>query len=198
MIGTVFTAIEPLVENAFLSVPMGGYIRGSEASPSFRDRIRAGLAQEGVLPGTPEYELFFTAAQTVADSSDPINWIGEGVRLRNVLLHEVIGDTVNPNFVLTAPLSGTEPMISAGGLPAYSSALSNPAGVDGAGRFLPPAQHSSLLDPAPSPATTAEMQKQMVTFIASGGTLIPVEDALTMVPIPPSESEADDGQEESP
>ncbi|NND58193.1 MAG: hypothetical protein HKN57_13190, partial [Xanthomonadales bacterium] len=198
MLGTVFTAIEPLVKNAFLSVPMGGYIRGAEASPSFRDTIRAGLAQVGVFPGTADYELFFTAAQTVADSSDMINWITEGVRLKNVLLHEVIGDTVNPNFVLTAPLSGTEPMIIASGLPGYSSTLANPAGVDGAGRFLPPAGHSSLLDPTPSPAATAEMQKQMVSFIASGGTVIPVEDASTMVPIPQPGSEADEGQEESP
>jgi hypothetical protein len=198
MLGTVFSAIEPLVKNAFLSVPMGGYVRGGEASPSFGPIIRAGLAQAGVFPGTADYELFFTAAQTVADSSDMINWIGEGVRLRNVLLHEVIGDVVNPNFVPTAPLSGTEPMIAAGGLPGYSSTVTNAAGVDGAGRFLPPATHGSLLDPTSSPAATAEMQKQMVTFIASGGTVIPVEDASTMVPIPPPGTEADSAKEESP
>jgi hypothetical protein len=198
MLGTVFTAIEPLVKTSFLSVPMGGYIRGGEASPTFGPIIRAGLAQAGLFPGTAEYELFFTAAQTVADSSDMVNWIGEGVRLKNVLLHEVIGDTVVPNFVETAPLSGTEPLIRAGGLPGYSSTVTNPAGVDAAGRFLPPAGHSSLLNPAPSPAATAEMQKQMVTFIASGGTVVPVEDASTMVPIPPPDSEADEGLEESP
>ena len=113
---------------------------------------------------------------------DPINWSAEAARLKNIVLHEVIGDTVFPNFVLTAPLSGTEPMIAAMGLTLYSSTLVNSAGVDGAGRFLQPASHASLLSPATSPAATVEMQKQMATFIASGGTAVVVDDASTRAP----------------
>jgi hypothetical protein len=92
--------------------------------------------------------------------------ISEVADFKNVLLHEVWGDTVLPNFVQTAPLSGTEPMIRAGRLAAYSSTRMDPEGIDGTGRFVPPATHSSLLSPAASPAATMEMQKQMASFVA--------------------------------
>jgi hypothetical protein len=189
--GTPFVALEPMVNNAFLSVPMGGVARGLEYSDSFGPQIRAGLAGLGLEPGTAEYEFYFTAFQTVADAADPINWAAEAVRRNNIVLHEVIGDTVVPNFVPTAPLSGTEPMIATMGLTSYSTSLANPAGIDGAGRFVPPAEHGSLLLPTPSPATTAEMQKQMASFLISKGTAVVVENPTVMVPIPPAESEAD-------
>jgi dienelactone hydrolase len=196
--GVAFTAIEPLVTSSFLSVPGGGIARMVEASPTFGPPIQAGLAALGIEKGTANYELFFTVTQTVVDSMDPINWIGEAARLKNVALHEVIGDTVIPNQVLTAPLSGTEPLIRTGGLTVYASTLVNPSGVDAAGRFVPPAVHSSLVDLTASPAATVEMQKQMVSFIASGGAAVQVEDASTMAPVPSPGSEADSGQEESP
>ncbi|MBT8058448.1 MAG: hypothetical protein KJO33_02565 [Gammaproteobacteria bacterium] len=189
IIGTAFTALEPMVSNALLSAGMGGMARGFEASEFFGPTIRAGLEQLGVLPGTATYELFFTAMQSVLDSADPINWAAEAARLRNVVVHEVIGDMVLPNFVPAAPLSGTEPMIATMGLPPYSSTRQNPAGIDAAGRFVPPASHGSLLSPATSPAATLEMQKQMASFFASDGTAIVVEDAATMVPAPPPAEE---------
>jgi len=189
IMGTPFTAVEPMVTTSFLSVPAGGLARALEASPTFGPSIRAGLAALGVLPGTADFELFFTAFQTVVDSMDPINWSEEAARLNNIVLHEVIGDTVLPNFVPTAPLSGTEPMIATMGLPAYSSTLANPAGVDGAGRFVPPASHGSLLSPASSPAATVEMHKQMASFIASLGTAVVVENASTMLPVAPAAPE---------
>ena len=189
IMGTPFAAVEPLVPNAFLSVPAGGLARALEASPTFGPRIRAGLAAAGLQPGTTDYELYFTVFQTVIDSMDPINWIGEVADFKNVLLHEVIGDTVLPNFVATAPLSGTEPMIRSAGLTAYSSTLMDPAGIDAAGRFVPPASHSSLLNPSASPAATVEMQKQMASFIVSLGKAVVVENAATMVPVAQEASE---------
>jgi len=191
IIGAPFTAVEPMVNNAVLSVPMGGIARGFEASDEIGPRFRAGLAAAGIEPGTADYELFFTVFQTVLDSADAINWSVEAAGFNNILLHEVIGDTVFPNFVLTAPLSGTEPMIKAMGLESYSSTQSNPGGLDAAGRFLPPASHPSLISPATSPAATVEMQKQMASFIATRGTTVVVEDASTMVPVaaPASEDE---------
>jgi hypothetical protein len=191
IIGTPFTAVEPMVTNAFLSVPMGGIARGLEASDELGPRIRAGLAAVGLEPGTADYEGFFTVFQTVLDSADAINWSVEAAGFNNILLHEVIGDTVFPNFVLTAPLSGTEPMIKAMGLESYSSTQSNPGGLDAAGRFLPPASHPSLISPATSPAATVEMQKQMASFIATRGTTVVVEDASTMVPVAAPAAEAE-------
>jgi hypothetical protein len=187
--GVPFVANEPMISSALLSVGIGGVARGLEASEFFGPRIRASLAGLGVLPGTATYELFFTAMQTALDSGDPINWAAEAARLRNVVIHEVIGDSTLPNFSLTAPLSGTEPLIATMGLPPYSSTQQNPAGIDAAGRFVPPASHGSLLSPATSPAATLEMQKQMASFFASDGTAIVVEDAATMVPAPPPAEE---------
>ena len=195
IMGTPFTAVEPMVTTSFLSVPAGGLARALEASQTFGPSIRAGLASLGVLPGTAQFESFFTAFQTVVDSMDPINWAEEAARLKNIVVHEVIGDTVLPNFVPTAPLSGTEPLMATMGLTSYSATLANPAGVDGAGRFVPPASHGSLLSPASSPAATVEMHKQMASFIATAGTAVVVEDAATMVPVPEPEPEPEPAQE---
>jgi hypothetical protein len=189
--GTVFTAIEPMVNNMFLSAPMGGIARALEASDTFGPRVRAGLAAKGVLPGTSDYELFFLAFQTVIDSMDPINWSAEASRHNNIVLHEIVNDSVVPNYSLTAPLSGTEPMIETMALSAYSSTQADPDGLRSVGRFLPPATHASLLSPASSLAATVEMQKQMASFIATLGTAVVVEDAATMVPVPQAESVAE-------
>jgi hypothetical protein len=188
ILGTAFIASEPMVNNAFLSVPMGGVARGLEASPTVGPRLRAGLAAAGVEPGTSNYELFFTIFQTVIDSADPVNWSAEAAQFNNIVLHEVQDDSVFPNFVLTAPLSGTEPMITAMGLKAYSSTQTNPSGVDLAGRFVSPASHASLLDPSTSPAATVEMQKQLASFLATRGTTVVVEDATTMQAAPESQA----------
>jgi pimeloyl-ACP methyl ester carboxylesterase len=181
--GTAFAAVEPLVPNVFLSAAAGGLARALEASPTFGPRIRAGLGAAGIQPGTADYDLFFTAFQTVLDSADPVNWITEVADFKNVVLHEVVADTVLPNFVATAPLSGTEPLIRSAGLTAYSSTLMDPSGIDAAGRFVPPATHSSLLSPSASPAATVEMQKQMASFVASLGKAVVVENAATMAPV---------------
>jgi pimeloyl-ACP methyl ester carboxylesterase len=195
ILGTPFVALEPTVTNAFLSAGMGGVARGFEASATFRPRIRAGLAAAGVMPGTSDYEFFFTVLQTVLDSADPVNWATEAAMNNNVVVHEIIGDTVVPNFVSTAPLSGTEPMIATMGLASYNSTQSDPNGVDLAGRFVPPASHGSLLDPSSSPAATVEMQKQLASFLLSKGTAVVVEDAATMVPVS-AEGEAELNQPE--
>jgi len=191
IMGTPFTAVEPMITTAFLSVPMGGLARGLAASPTFGPSINAGLAAAGIMQGTADYESFFTVFQTVTDSGDPINWGAEASLFKNIVLQEVIGDTVVPNYVPTAPLSGTEPLISAMQLQSYSTTQSNPDGLDLAGRFVPPASHGSLLSPGTSPAATAEMQKQMASFLATLGTTVIVEDQSVMVP--EAEEEAETG-----
>jgi len=189
--GTVFTAIEPLVTRSFLSVPGGMIARFSEASATFGPPIRAALASQGVYPGTPEYEFFFLVGQTVIDSADPINWAAEAAANTPILLHEVINDQVIPNFVPTSPLAGTEPLIKVMGLQAYSSTQQSADGLRAAGRFVPPADHSSWLSPeVGSPAAFFEMQKQAATFIGSFGGAIVVSDESTMVPVMQAEPQA--------
>jgi hypothetical protein len=179
-----FIAIEPLVSRAYLSVGGGGVARFLDASVALGPRIHAGLAAAGIVRGTADYELFLTIAQSAMDSADIINWSREIGETKRIMLHEVIGDVVIPNFVATAPLSGTEPMIRVMGLTSYSTSQANPDGLKAVARFVPPATHGSWLSPAlGSPAATFEMQSQMASFIASFGTFINVTDETTMVQV---------------
>jgi pimeloyl-ACP methyl ester carboxylesterase len=181
--GTAFTAIEPMVTRSFLSVPGGGIARFAAASDVIGPQINSLLASVGIEPGTANYETFLIVWQTVLDSFDPINWSAEAAANTPIMLHEVIGDLWIPNYVPTAPLSGTEPMIRTMGLNAYSTSQASSDGLRSAARFVPPADHGQLDSPEPSPAAFFEMQRQMASFIASHGGAIVVTDESTMVPV---------------
>ena len=193
IVGTVFLANDPNVNVAVLSVPGGGIARLLDGSPTFGPRIRAGLAAAGVEAGTPAYDSFMGAAQTLVDSGDPLNFAGNGSLLdlsrvddegtplphKRLLLQEVVGggdalpDQVIPNRVIGAPLSGTEPLIAALGLDAISASTQSLEGIRGATRFLQ-GTHGSLLDPGASPAATIEMQGEMASMLVSGGAAVQV------------------------
>lgn len=183
--GGPFSALEPLVTRSFLSSTGGGLARFIEASEWLRPIVRAflsGLA--GLEPGTADYELFFTVWQTAVDSADPINWADLACNLSPIMVHEVLENDVIPNSVPTAPLSGSGPLIAAMGLTAYDNTVTSPDGLCAVGRFVPPAAHSSLNRPtAGTPREFFEMQRQMVSFIASGGGTIVVNDPGTMLPL---------------
>jgi pimeloyl-ACP methyl ester carboxylesterase len=177
ILGTEFLAVNAQgVDIAALNVPGGGLARMLEGSPAFGPRIRAGLADAGLTPGTPDYDAFFTATQTVIDSADPLNFAFATAGKR-ILLQEVIGSETSPpdqvitNTVPGAPLSGTEPLIAALGLDSISGTVQDAGGIRGAVRFIAGA-HGSLLDPGPAPAVTAEMQGEVASFLASQGTAV--------------------------
>ncbi len=180
MIGTGFLALEPNVTTGTLNVPGGGIARLLDGSPTFGPRIRAGLAAAGLEAGTPEYDSFMVVTQTVIDSADPINFGALTAATNNVLLQEVLGDMVVPNAVSGAPLSGTEPLIRVMGLPSITATTVDPAGVDGGVRFTE-GDHGSLLSPAASVAATVEMQTEMASMTASGGTLVQVANPSVIV-----------------
>jgi hypothetical protein len=181
--------VNPSVQTALLNVPGGGIAKLLDGSPTFGPRIRAGLAGLGLQPGTADYEAFFVAAQTVIDSSDPINWaLPANNTLNNskrLLLQEVVGggavppDQVIPNSVPGAPLSGTEPLIRILGLSSITQSTQSATGIRGAVRFVT-GSHGSLLDPAAtptaSPAATFEMQGEMASLQVSGGTAVQITD----------------------
>jgi hypothetical protein len=175
IVGTVFLALEDTINTAVLSVGGGGIAKMLNGSPTFGPRIRAGLAAAGVLEGTPDFDQFLLVTQTVVDSADPINFAGITGATNNILFQEVIGDLVIPNAVAGAPLSGTEPLLRAMGLPIISSTTVNPDGVDAAVRFIA-GDHGSLLSPAASVPATVEMQTQMASMISSLGTAVVVTD----------------------
>jgi dienelactone hydrolase len=184
IIGTVFMGIQPDVSTALLNVPGGGIARLLEASPTFGPRIRAGLlASGGPAQGTPDYDSFFGAAQTVIDSADPINFAlatnGSLLSSKRLLLQEVVGgdgvlpDQVIPNSVASAPLSGTEPLIRILNLASITQTTQSATGIRGVVRFTK-GDHGSLLSPAASAAATAEMQGEMASLLVSGGAAVQV------------------------
>lgn len=201
MVGTVFLAIDPNVKTAVLNVPGGGIARLLDASPAFGPSIHAGLAAAGIEQGTPLYDTFMAATQTVIDSGDPLNFAGNNTLLltyknddgtvaqygKNLLLHEVVGggdflpDQVIPNRVAGAPLSGTEPLIAALGMyPITDTVLLTNDGLRGAVRFTQ-GEHGSLLSPANFPRVTAEMQGEMASFLVYGGLGVLVHDKSVIV-----------------
>jgi hypothetical protein len=93
----------------------------------------------------------------------------------------VIGDTTVPNMVDGAPLAGSEAVNRTMGLVPYSSTQANPDGLHGVARFNK-GVHSSLFVPT-FPDVTAEMQGQMASFIASGGTFVQVSNSDVLVPV---------------
>ncbi len=200
IVGTVTMAVDPSIKTAVLSVPGGGVARLLDGSPTFGPVIRAGLAAAGVIAGTPAYDSFMLAAQTVVDSGDPINFAGNGTLIapqaqgslpytKNILLHEVVGsgdilpDQVIPNRVAGAPLSGTEPLIAALALPGVDHSLAPSAdGIHAAARFLQ-GEHGSLLDPTDFPYATMEMQGQMASFVVSDGAALVVNNPTVLKPV---------------
>lgn len=173
--GATFIALEDHINTAVLSVGGGGIARLLDGSPTFGPRIRAGLAAAGVDAGTPKYDQFMVVTQTVIDAGDPLNYAALSAANNNILFHEVLGDQVVPNAVVGAPLSGSEPLIAAMGLPSISSTTVNAEGVDGVVRFTE-GDHGSILSPAASLAATVEMQSQMASMIATHGTTVIVTD----------------------
>jgi pimeloyl-ACP methyl ester carboxylesterase len=203
IVGTMFMGVaqtpHTYVQNAVLNVPGGGVVGLLIGSPTFGPVILGGLAQEGVLPGTPDFGLFVTAAQTVVDSGDPINYTGATAN-KNILAQEVVGggapvagdisasicgskcynasgnwlpDQVIPNTSAGFPLSGGNPFIAALGLPSITGPTQSATGIRGVVRFTN-GTHGSLLDPSTSPQTTVEMQTEAASFLASGGAAVQV------------------------
>ena len=188
IVGTVFLANDPTVKVGLLSVPGGGIARLLDASPAFGPRIHAGLAAAGLVQGTPSYDAYFAATQTVIESGDPINFAA-GTAGKRIIVHEVIGsedvlpDQVIPNSVPGAPLSGTEPLIAALGLTPITGSAQSADGIRGATRFLQ-GEHGSLLDPTDFPAATIEMQGEMASFVAFGGFGVLVNNPSILKPVP--------------
>jgi pimeloyl-ACP methyl ester carboxylesterase len=157
-----------------LMAPGGGIAKLLQGSVAYGPQVDGSLALQGVFPGTPEYESFFFASQSVVDGVDPINFASllAGTDITNMTpLHliEVVGggladtlagsetlptlsDLVVPNNVADAPLSGTDPLVAELGLTEVTSAnapLTGTPGVAPAQGFVKylKGKHSSLIVP---------------------------------------------------
>ena len=147
--GSTFLAIEGNVTSATLAMAGGGVAKLLDGSATFGPRIAAGLAAAGLTKGTPEYEFYLVAAQTAADSGDPINYGATAASLHPIHLIEVVGgagslpDQVVPNSVENAPLAGTEPLAKVMGLKSTNRSVVDDKGVRAIVRFT---QGDSWLD----------------------------------------------------
>jgi len=208
IVGTTFLSYDDSVASATLAMPGGGIAQLLANSPAFGPTLLAGISasrEGGISPA--EYQQFLVSAQTVIDSGDPINHAGALAADGGTALHlmEVVGedgvslpDQVIPNAVAGAPLAGTEPLAGLLGLEPVVDGAAGGALV----RFSR-GTHGSIIDPlpatrrdedgeeiAPTPeeqatglAVTTEMQSQMATFAATGGTMLPIADADVIAPL---------------
>jgi pimeloyl-ACP methyl ester carboxylesterase len=193
--GATYLGVVPgaLVGSATLGMPGGGLTRLLLDSPSFAPQINAGLAAQGLTPGTTLYAQFFRDSQTVVDAGDPINYFALAPAQHPIHVIQVIGGdamasggTFPPDQVV--PNSATARLIAVGGLTQV-----HPPGVAGATPLevyvnFTAGSHGSLLDPTcgvpaggtPEPLcamATVEMQTEAVAFALSRGTQLPVSAA---------------------
>ena len=202
MVGGVFLALDaqrtvqdgdpPQVRDAVLAMPGGGVAKLLDGSASFGPRIAAGLAANGVIKGSFDYERFLLAAQTAVDSGDPLNYASDTVAGRGVLMYEVVGGAGSPpdqvipiNVVrplpagtdpltVPSPTAGTDPLAAEMGLTQVSGTTTG-ADLTALVRFLA-GDHSSVLLPTASMDATTVMQQAAAAFFS-----------------PPPETGADDG-----
>lgn len=202
IVGTTFLAIKPndSVRDAALAFGGASVAKILDGSFTFGPTITAGLAANGIIKGTPEYESFLGAAQTVVDSGDPVNHASTAVADRGILFFEIVGgpsspsDLVVPNTVpdgndgtgtVPAPLAGTEPQIKLMGLTQVNTSQGPGANdLTVVTKFIAGA-HSSLLDPTPDADVTTEIQKEAASFLASDGLFLNVTDpSVLQAPTP--------------
>jgi len=177
-----FAAVEPIVSTIYLNATGGGLMRslnGGRFGPEFVQPFLSALA--GIEVGTPEFEQYLLIAQTVIDSGDSINWGVETAAKMPAIHNEVLGDGTVPNVIPGAPLAGSEALNRIMSLVSYSSTQASLDGLRGVSRFLQPAGHESLLR-LTYPAVTIEMQGQLASFIASGGSFVQVNNPDLLLP----------------
>ncbi len=181
------------LKTAVLAMPGQGVLPILTHSEVFTPPLNAGLAAFGIMPGTPEYDTFILASQTIVDDADPANYtMTLGTRSLPLLEFESVGDGIDPNTgdkhihnsIPSNPIAGTDPLIR------YTQALdlnvsaltSTPYGQ----MYFPKTsktvtrvtagEHRSLLDPQYSLEAFVEYHTELISFIDSNGTAILVND----------------------
>lgn len=141
--------------------------------------FEASLSEQDLAELNSTFNAFAFAAQTVIDSSDPVNYAQRLTATETpTLIQVVVGGGVNDdgstaltdqvNPVSTSlPLFGSQAFADIAGIPKVSST------TEGSGivRFIT-GGHPSLLLTEPSVATFTEMQSQMSAFFATGNIVV--------------------------
>ncbi len=126
------------------------------------------------------FTQFAFAAQTMTDSSDPINYFEMLAENSNVHMITVVGDGGAENLpdqvippTTALPTSGQLPLASFMGLENIVATKMQETPFDGLVLFNQ-GVHGGSLNPIPNPASTAEMQRQVAAYLQSKGTVLPI------------------------
>jgi hypothetical protein len=178
--GTTFLAVDSRVQTSMLSVPAGQLVRileGQQVGSLLAPYI-AGLV--GLTPSHPAYADFFRMmihrGLWIMGPGDPINYApfvtGErqlpGATRKSVLIHEGIGDTILPNET-------TESLARVMGVPVLTeekSCAEEGCRVSGMWQFRPADYGRPNEEPHLVSAKLREAQEQLLTYLASDGSLI--------------------------
>ena len=160
---------------------------GTESAPSEEQIVAAvnifldNLTPAQLASANALFSQFSFAAQTMIDSGDPINYVEKLISNTPVHMMTVVGngadklsDQVIPGAT-ALPLAGQEPLARLMQLQSVVSTVQGADPVSGIVRFVSGA-HGSSLSPASDAAVTAEMQRQLATFIGSDARVIAVND----------------------
>jgi len=193
--GAQLASRSPRIVAASLANPGGHIAELLRNSAEFEPIIDGQLAANGLVKGTQAYYDFYSEAQAVVEDGDPANYAAAAVAGHPIHMLEVVGglggatDTCDlPDQVV--PNSATDLLVSEMGLTQISSTS---AGSKFIVRFLA-GDHGSVLSPSvPANCTatttnqqiygavTQEMQTEIATFLASGGTGIQVNNSASII-----------------
>lgn len=167
------------LETVTLGMPGGGIAELLNHSQRYGPVIEAALAANGILKGTPEYDAFIVAAQTIVDDADPVNYALGAGKKQTMFIVGVKEDDLIPNSVPTAPLAGTRPLITlTSSTDINLSAAPGLLPVTGnAAVCFAIGDHVSFLDPRPNLDVTVEMQTQTASFLYTKGAAVQITDA---------------------
>ncbi|MCE3286240.1 MAG: Extracellular lipase, Pla/cef family, partial [Steroidobacteraceae bacterium] len=174
---SIVAADHTTVRTLSASAPGGVITQLLLDSATYGPRIKASLGASLVIDSYV-YDLFVSDLQTVLDSSDPVNHIAGAQEAVPLHVMEVVGDAVIPN-------SATDRLIVAGGLTKLTAVGPNPVAAGSGGYTIFTAgSHGTLISPAASLPATVEMQKQVVSFVATadmlGGPFVLIEDVTVL------------------
>ena len=181
IVGISYGAVLPnpaLTKSMAFSVPGGGVAELLRESPTFGPRINAGLAGQGLMPGTSLYAQYFRDVQNIVDAGDPLNFVAAAAQQRSIYFAQVVGGAGSPPSLpdQVIPNSATQRLITA--ITASGQAFPRvtptaPRVGDGYVNFVS-GDHGSLLSPGANNVNlmvTTEMQTEAVTQTVTGGTI---------------------------
>ncbi|HIF9213656.1 TPA: VolA/Pla-1 family phospholipase [Photobacterium damselae] len=188
----------PLIKGSIVASVNKQFAAQCKADGKDLDDCYSDYEQALITAGTPEslatlqalyasFSQFAFAAQTVMDTVDPINHSAFVPKELPVYLAQVKNDLVIPNYTMLgqtvagtdipvpySPFTGTTPLLKTLALTPTTVSIKDTV-VRNAALFNA-GGHSSLLDPTPSGAVTAEMQSEVHSFISSNGKELTISD----------------------